>query len=151
MRSRAAPLPEGLALLAVLALALTASPPPAFSEVPAAAGESEAAPTSTRVEQIPSPFHGVWQQRCNLPYTGESWLRIEPHSISFYESSGPVLAAVTRGPDELALIIELSGEGETWLDVVRFQLEPAASPPLLRDVTGPEPFSRRLCSRRPES
>lgn len=40
-----------------------------------------------------------------------------------HESSGPVLAVVAGGPAELAVITELSGEGSTWLHLLRLRLD----------------------------
>ena len=50
-------------------------------------------------------------------------LRVSPHRISFWESAGPIRAAVARG-DEIALIAELSGEGKTWLSAIKFEISP---------------------------
>lgn len=78
-----------------------------------------------RLSTIPERFRGIWMaeaRHCSAPATDESWLRIGADQISFYESAGPVLAIVTRGPDQLALISELSGEGSTWLDLHQFTL-----------------------------
>ncbi|MCP9927751.1 hypothetical protein [Cyanobium sp. CH-040] len=62
-------------------------------------------------------------RQCQRGPSDESWLRIEAGRLSFYESSGPVLAVVARGRDEIAVITELSGEGSTWLQPLRLRLE----------------------------
>ena len=49
-------------------------------------------------------------------------LRITPRHITYWESDGPIKAVVVRGDTEIALISELSGEGETWLSAARFTL-----------------------------
>jgi len=79
-----------------------------------------------RLGGIPAAFQGIWMAEprlCHARYTDESWLRVEADRITYYESSGPVLTVVGRGPDEIGLIMELSGEGSTWLHLVRLRLE----------------------------
>jgi len=73
-----------------------------------------------RVE-IPNQFQGVWSQDCT-DKESISNLIIEPGYLHFYESSGPIQAVVNRGEFEVALISELSGEGEVWLSFSKFRL-----------------------------
>lgn len=40
-------------------------------------------------------------------------LVIKSRHITYWGSAGPIKAVVTRGPREIMLIAELSGEGET--------------------------------------
>jgi hypothetical protein len=104
-----------MARLSAAALLLTAT---ALGAAPLCAAE--------RLERIPPAFHGLWMaepRHCSARATDESWLRIEAERISFYESTGPVLAVVGRGRDEVGLITELSGEGSTWLHMVRLKLD----------------------------
>lgn len=57
-----------------------------------------------RLERIPPAFQGIWMAElryCSTRAIDESWLRIEADRISFYESTGPVLAVVGRGRDEV--------------------------------------------------
>jgi hypothetical protein len=89
-------------------------------------GAVPAASAAERLPGIPAPFQGLWMaqlRQCQAGPTDESWLRIEAGRISFYESSGPVLAVVARGSDEIAVITELSGEGSTWLHPLRLRLD----------------------------
>lgn len=107
------PLP--MMLLRAAALLLTTS---MLAAAPLSAAE--------RLGRIPGAFHGLWMaepRHCHARATDESWLRIEADRLSFYESSGPVLAVVGRGRDEIGLITELSGEGSTWLHLLRLRLE----------------------------
>ena len=72
---------------------------------------------------IPAQFRGEWHatlSRCGNS-EDESFLFIGPHSVTYFESAGPAKAAVVR-KRELALILELSGEGETWLHTEQFEL-----------------------------
>ena len=94
---------------------------------------------------IPRAFVGEWSKdpaKCGES-GDESYLRIEAHRFQFWESSGPVRAAVTRGR-ELAVILELSGEGETWLDARNFVVSAHGS--RLVSTTGGERFERFRCS-----
>jgi len=81
------------------------------------------ATASGRVATVPEQFIGRWS---GSPDSCESdaddlTLRITAHHIYFWESDGPVRAVEVRG-DEIALIAELSGEGETWLSTAKFTL-----------------------------
>ncbi|CAK6692424.1 hypothetical protein ICNINCKA_01210 [Synechococcus sp. CBW1107] len=89
-------------------------------------GAAPAADAAERLTQIPAPFRGLWMaqlRHCQAGPTDESWLRIEAGRLSFYESSGLVLAVVAGGTDEIAVITELSGEGSTWLHPLRLRLD----------------------------
>lgn len=72
---------------------------------------------------VPKIFQGKWAS--NQKYCGtdnEGNLEILKNHISFYESSGPTLAIVAKQKNELALIIELTGEGEEWLSFAHFKI-----------------------------
>ena len=74
-------------------------------------------------KSIPKIFQGKWISNikdCGTDH--ETNLEISKNHISFYESSGPILSIVTKQKNELALIIELSGEGEEWLSFVHFKI-----------------------------
>jgi len=89
-------------------------------------GVAPAASAAEQLSQIPVAFQGLWMaepRHCLPGPTDESWLRIEAGRISFYESTGPVLAVVARGREEIAVITELSGEGSTWLHPLRLRLD----------------------------
>lgn len=73
---------------------------------------------------VPERFLGRWATSaasCDSD-ADDLAIRIDAESIQFWESDGPVRAVVERGENELALIAELSGEGETWLAAMRFEL-----------------------------
>lgn len=78
------------------------------------------------VPSVPKQFRGEWNQVLSSCGSGdhESALRIDANTIEFYESEGPIKAVVVHGRYELALIAELSGEGETWLATHQFHLSP---------------------------
>ena len=96
-------------------------------------------------QSIPARFHGEWNI---LEYCGtnsDSQLRISANRIDFYESGGPVRAVVTQGEFDLALIAELSGEGETWLSYSFFRLSEDGSS-LTAISRGRPDFVRNRCS-----
>jgi hypothetical protein len=94
---------------------------------------------------VPARFQGQWAaspKQCGAG-RGESSLTIGAQQIRFYESAGAIKAAVTRGERELALIAELSGEGETWLAFSHFRL--SADQKSLADITGEPEYVRHRC------
>ncbi len=112
-------------------------------------GAAPAATAAERLSQVPSAFQGLWMaeaRHCRRGPADESWLRIEAQRISFYESSGPVLAVVAQGREEIAVILELSGEGSTWLHPLRLKLD-GTDQRLARETVGMEgAMSRVRCS-----
>jgi hypothetical protein len=74
-------------------------------------------------DSIPESFRGTWAgswMHCSLG--GESSLTIGEHTVDFYESRGRVLAIATEGDTDLALLVEASGEGQTWLSALQFKM-----------------------------
>ncbi len=106
-----------------------------------------AATAAERQDVVPSPFQGEWN--ANLEHCGtdlnDSPLKLSVDRIRFYESGGPIRAVVTQGELEVALIAELSGEGETWLSYWHFRL--SADHTDLTDVTDDSEFVRYRCPR----
>ncbi len=73
---------------------------------------------------VPKQFQGTWAataQQCAAPVS-ESKLVISDQRLAFYESDGPIRDIDFDGKSELVLVVELSGEGETWLATVKFRL-----------------------------
>ena len=73
---------------------------------------------------VPARFIGDWAaspQSCGSG-TDDLALRITYNRIRYWESEGPIKAVVVRGNADIALITELSGEGETWLATATFKL-----------------------------
>ncbi len=109
----------------------------------AAAGASAAeSPTS-----VPMRFQGEWASSLKACGTtaDESRLTIGADRIRFYESGGAIKAVVTQGDDVIAMIIELSGEGESWLSFRHFQL--SADQKTLTDVTDESQLVRYRCPK----
>ena len=106
---------------------------------------SSIAVASDLIPSIPSQFLGEWNARPANCGTGwnESSLRIKKNQITFYESQGPVKAVVSDGRYEVALILELSGEGYTSLETSHFKLSPGADK--LTEIDNPAGFVRYRC------
>lgn len=107
-------------------------------------GASLAAPPTP---SVPRAFQGEWNMRaadCSSSQN-DSMLRLRAGHVTYFESSGPVRAAVARGR-ELALIAELSGEGETRLHVAQFRLSRDGR--TLTDVQSTPPLVRYRCPAR---
>ena len=106
-----------------------------------------AATGAERWETVPARFLGEWNSSLKQCGTdrNDSRLRLDADRIRFHESGGPIRAVVTQGELELALIVELSGEGETWLACNRFRL--SADHEQLIDVTGDAEFVRYRCPK----
>jgi hypothetical protein len=110
-------------LLALLVICVTAPGAVAGrpSSTPDRVGEEMAAEPQPH---IPARFRGEWNEKLENCGTGidHARFRIEADRIGYYESGGAVLAAVTRGESELAVIADMSGEGMSWLGLMRFRL-----------------------------
>jgi hypothetical protein len=104
--------------------------------------------TATAAElqsSVPETFRGEWNADpadCSS-HLSESQLEISATEIAFYESGGPLIAIVTRADNEIALIAEMSGEGETWLLYNQFQISDDGSQ--LTDITDDGGLVRYRC------
>lgn len=85
---------------------------------------SLAAMTSTESQSVPDPFVGSWAgsaASCGSD-ADDLALRIDKKRIVYWASQGPIIAVVSRGTDEVALIADLTGEGQTWLATAKLTL-----------------------------
>ncbi len=91
----------------------------------ASVASASAVPTPPDVQfTMPAEFQGEWNanpQHCGTGFN-DSRLRIAATTLRFYESGGPVKAVVRRGSFEVIVVVELSGEGQSWLASHRFVL-----------------------------
>ena len=72
---------------------------------------------------VPEQFRGTWAAdaaACSTP-GHESRLAIGATDVEFHESAGPI-TAVASGGNQLAVTVQLSGEGDTWSDTYGFEL-----------------------------
>ena len=98
------------------------------------------------VPAVPRQFVGEWNARLIDCGTGDndSTLRIRTNQIAYYESDGPIVATVSHGRYEIAMILELSGEGQTWIATEHFKLSPSGD--TLTSVNQPgDGFVRYRC------
>ena len=100
------------------------------------------------VNSIPAQFLGEWNAVIADCGTGnnDSVLKIKANHISYWESDGPIKAVVVHGRYEVALIAELSGEGQTWLTTAQFKLSPGQDKLVSTTVPGSD-FVRYRCPR----
>jgi hypothetical protein len=97
-------------------------------------------------------FRGEWNSKpedCGTALNDSS-LTIGARTISFYESSGPILAVVTKDSTSLVLIARLKSEEDgvtVWDAPMKFELSQNRA--VLKDVTqAGEPFTRYKCPDR---
>jgi len=96
-------------------------------------------------QPVPDRFQGEWNtqlQACG-GFLNDSRLEIGGDRITFHESGGPILAVVPRGEQEVALVMELSGEGDTWLSFKHYRLSDDRMQ--LIDITDGGEFARQRC------
>ena len=96
------------------------------------------------VSTVPHQFVGDWASspdKCGSD-ADDMAIHIDSRRISYWESHGPLKAIVVRGRLEVALIAELSDEGETWLAAEKFRLSPDGDR-LIDDTAGQEVVRHR--------
>ena len=98
-------------------------------------------------QKIPRAYQGEWNMHAKDCGTArnDSTLRLQGNRVTYFESTGPVRAAVAR-ERELVLIAELKGEGETRLHAAHFQLAPDGR--TLTDVMSTPALVRYRCPER---
>ena len=108
------------ALTALLCLAACGEQTP--SNQPSATTSKEAAPV-VKSDTVPAAFHGVWaatMKDCDRPT--ETRLEIAADRLRFYESSGPVASVEAMSPNEIIIVVPLTGEGATSRRSFRYRL-----------------------------
>lgn len=66
---------------------------------------------------IPAKFHGEWNTTiadCGTA-NNDSRLVITANEVQFYESGGAVRGAFLHGPYEILIVLDMSGEGSSWM------------------------------------
>ena len=103
---------------------------------------------SESVDSMPDQFIGEWNADvadCGIG-RNDSILKIDANTISYWESVGFMQAIVVQGRREVALIADMSGEGEEWLATAHFKLSEAGDELVSMDERGGE-FVRYRCPR----
>lgn len=99
-------------------------------------------------DEIPVDFHGTWVtdlRACNATNDVPT-IEISEKRIAFWESSGTAIAVVTKEGNELALIMDMRGEGSEWLGLMHFKLSDDKTVLTFIDVDDPdEQFLRYRC------
>lgn len=99
-------------------------------------------------QAVPEQFLGSWGTSltdCGAE-ADDTALHIGTSHISYHESSGPLRAVVVRGTKEVALVAELTSEGETWLNASAFILSLDSNQLTQRLGVNGEPLVRVRCS-----
>lgn len=95
---------------------------------------------------IPEHFRGTWAGSwMHCTFGGESTLTIGERTADFYESRGRVLSIAAEGDNQLALLIEATGEGQTWLVAIKFIVSDDHQ--TLSHSVGSERIERTRCDR----
>lgn len=97
--------------------------------------------------RVPDQFVGTWAGSPDACGTNadDMTIKISARLITYWESEGVVRAAVVRGNHEIAIISEMSGEGQSWLSSVIFKLSKDGKK-LIDSTTVPgEEFIRYKC------
>jgi hypothetical protein len=75
-----------------------------------------------RLEALPSEFVGRWEPDVTTCASrSDGVLDVTPSHLTFHESRGRIHAVVKRGT-EFVVILEMTDEGDTWLDTLHFRL-----------------------------
>lgn len=113
------------------------------------ADETQTGPTRAerQFDSIPEPFIGVWdyaEGRCMA--SSDLRMEIEPQRITFYESVGTVEEVTPRGEDEVAVALDMEGEGETWENTLLLTLSDDGEILTPQDAGGADnPMPRKRC------
>lgn len=101
------------------------------------------------VSTVPDRFLGEWNASLSDCGTdkNDSRLLIGKDHITYWESDGPIKAVVSEGRYEIALILHLSGEGETWIATEHFKLSQDGRELTSVNLPG-DGFVRRRCPKR---
>ena len=97
---------------------------------------------------VPAAFRGEWNERLEDCGTGnnDSRLEIGARDVQFYESGGQVRGAFLNGTYEIIIVLNMSGEGQTWLASHQFTLASDGSHLSSRSADG-SLFTRYRCPR----
>lgn len=98
--------------------------PPADTADTAPAAKPVAPSVAGAGRAIPARFLGVWdyaEGTCDP--ASDLRMEIEPRRIVFYESVGNVAAVEQKGADGVLVSMTMTGEGQSWNDTMRLDLD----------------------------
>ncbi len=108
---------------------------------------ASSASASDVIPHIPVQFLGTWAgslEECGA-LGSDSTLRLESDRVAYWESFGALRAIVANGDDEIAMILDFSGEGEVWLGTLQLSISPDGER-LIDEYSVPgEPVVRYRC------
>jgi hypothetical protein len=95
---------------------------------------------------IPDPWLGEWNENLEDCGTGnnDSRLRIEANRVLFYEGGGMVRGAFLHGPFEIVVVLDMTGEGQTWIAAHHFIMSASGH---YISTDGDDPLVRYRCPR----
>ena len=106
-----------------------------------------AGPPAGTAKAIPTRFLGVWdyvEGACDD--ASDLRMEISPRRIVFYESVGDVTAVNVANDNSITVQLNLSGEGETWTENLKLDLEQGGERLVPSAVEGDyEPMPRKKC------
>lgn len=116
-------LASALACVALAACSRSAPSMPAAPPVPSTPVAPAVPPPPVEATSIPERFQGAWASDETACTTAghESRLVVAAVNLDFHESRGPVKAVTING-DDLTVVTQLTGEGETREATYRFTL-----------------------------
>lgn len=97
---------------------------------------------------IPEKFHGEWNTTLTDCGTAnnDSRLTISATDMQFYESGGAVRGAFMHGPYEILIVLDMSGEGSSWMTSFKWTISSDGSYLSDRSVDG-SLFVRYRCPK----
>ncbi|MGB3710539.1 MAG: hypothetical protein WA985_02505 [Erythrobacter sp.] len=113
------------------------------------ADETQTGPTraADAAGGIPRRFHGVWdyaQGTCDP--ASDLRVEIEDDRITFYESLGEVDEVTVRSASEVAVELDMEGEGESWENTLLLTLSDDGETLTPRNADGSDnPMPRTRC------
>jgi hypothetical protein len=127
METQMKPLMTSISLVAALCLAACNEPETAPSSAPAPAPAPSQPEPSTQLPDvstgIPAAFQGRWAStQADCEKHSETRLEIGADSMRFYESVGAVSSVKAVGPDEIHIVVALTGEGSSSQRSFRYRL-----------------------------
>ncbi|HTG38633.1 hypothetical protein [Sphingomonas sp.] len=122
-----------------------AAPTPEPTETPAPEpGPSETEAVTGAIDAIPAEWRGTWAGRDGCGQAATMRVDVEADRLMFYESEGRASEIERRAPREIALRLDMSGEGESWTRRATLALS-ADGERLTRTEAGLDPVTYTRC------
>ena len=102
---------------------------PAIETIPNNPSSNNPPIKSIELDEIPEPFHGVWnssREQCDAPYS-DGRLTITADRYQFWETTGTVNTVTVTGELEITVTATKSSEGSSYEDTITFGISDDAS------------------------